>query len=73
MILCIEGRRDGYAPSQIGYTMTVGEFIEQLKEFDESEKVMLYNDNGFTFGSITPSSFEERDEKLFEDGEDEEE
>ena len=55
----IEGRRNGYATDQINNTMTVGELIEYLQNFDEDAKVYLKNDNGYTFGSITSSSFEE--------------
>ena len=59
MKLFIEGRRNGYAPDQIKRTMTVGELIEFLEQFDEEAEVYLNNDNGYTFGSITESSFEE--------------
>lgn len=55
----IEGRRDGYGTDQIRNTMTVGELIEYLQGFDEDAKIYLKNDNGYTFGSITSSSFEE--------------
>lgn len=58
-MLFIEGRRDGYAPYQIDRTMTVGELIEYLEQFDENTMVYLKNDNGYTYGSITESSFEE--------------
>ena len=63
MKLFIEGRREGYAPDQIKRTMTVGELIEFLEQFDEDAEVFLNNDNGYTFGSITESSFEERYEE----------
>lgn len=59
MKLFIEGRREGYATDQVGRTMTVGELIEFLEQFDEEAEVYLNNDNGYTFGSITESSFEE--------------
>ena len=55
----IEGRRNGYGTDQISNTMTVREMIEWLEQFDEDAKVYLKNDNGYTFGSITQSSFEE--------------
>lgn len=69
MILMIEGRREWYSPEQITDTMTVGELIEYLKQFDEDTKVMIDNDNGYTYGSITCSSFKED----YEDDEDDEE
>jgi len=61
MKLFIEGRREGYTPGQCERTMTVGELIEFLQDFDEDMPVYLNNDNGYTFGSITESSFQEND------------
>lgn len=55
----IEGRREGYAPDQIYRTMTVGELIDFLSQFDEEAEVLLDNDNGYTYGSITEDSFKE--------------
>ena len=59
MKLYIEGRREGYATDQINHTMTVGELIDYLAQFDEDTKIYLCNDRGYTYGSITESSFEE--------------
>lgn len=58
-LVFIKGRRDGYAPDQCGHTMTVGELIAYLEDFDEDAKVYLKNDNGYTYGRITQNSFEE--------------
>lgn len=58
-VLYIEGRRDGYSPDQCGRTMTVGELIEFLEQFDETTEVYLKNDNGYTYGRITEYSIEE--------------
>lgn len=63
--LFIEGRRNGYTPDQCGRTMSVGDLIEYLSQFDEDMPVYLNNDNGYTFGSIDERSFEE--EELEED------
>ena len=60
-VLYMEGRRNGYGPDQCGKTMTVGEFISFLSEFDEDTPIFLKNDNGYTYGSITESSFEEEE------------
>lgn len=49
----IEGKRNGYSPDQCGQTLTVGELIEILEQFDEDSPVYLRNDNGYTYGSIT--------------------
>ena len=65
MKLFIEGRRNGYDPSQCGRTMTVGDLIAYLEQFDEDAEIFLKNDNGYTYGSI--------DEMSFEEGEDEDE
>ena len=59
MRVYIEGRRNGYSPEQCGRTMTVGDLIAYLEQFEEDAEVYLNNDNGYTFGSITESSFEE--------------
>ena len=58
-VLYIEGRRNGYDTEQCGRTMTVGELIEFLSQYDEDTPIYLKNDNGYTYGSITESSFEE--------------
>lgn len=62
--LYIEGKRNGYGPDQCGRTMTVGELIVFLQDFDEELPVFLRNDRGYTYGSIT-----ERDIEESEDGE----
>lgn len=61
--LYIEGRRNGYKPGQCGRTMTVGELIEFLQDFDEDTPIYLKNDNGYTYGNITEGSFEEDDDE----------
>lgn len=61
--LYIEGRRNGYEVDQCGRTMTVGELIEFLQDFDEETPIFLKNDNGYTFGNITEDSFEEDDDE----------
>lgn len=59
MRVYIEGRRNGYSPDQCGRTMTVGDLIAYLEQFEEDAEIYINNDNGYTFGSITESSFEE--------------
>lgn len=63
MKLFIEGRRNGYTPEQCGRTMTVGELIDFLSQFDESDEVFLRNDRGYTYGNITRYSISEEDEE----------
>ena len=45
--IIIETTREGYAPNQINRTMTVGELIEALQEYDEDSKIFLGFDRGF--------------------------
>lgn len=64
--LFITGKRNGYSPDQCGHTVTVGELISLLSEYDEDALVYLNNDNGYTYGSITefdlePAEYEEED------------
>ena len=56
----IEGRRDGYTPSQCYETLTVGELIEVLEEYNKDMKVYLINDSRYTYGSISYESIEKR-------------
>ena len=57
--LYFDTRRDGYGPDQCGKTLTVGELISILEEFDESTPIYFRNDNGYTYGGITEGRFEE--------------
>ncbi len=66
--LYIDGKRNGYGIDQCGRTLTVGELIALLEEYDDDRPVYLRNDNGYTYGSITEydihpaEEFEEEDE-----------
>lgn len=71
MYLFIEGRRDGYTPAQCYSTMTVRELIEALENYSDDTLVYLNNDNGYTYGSIDYSSFEEAYSDDFDDNDDE--
>lgn len=57
--LFINANRNGYEPAQCGHTMTVGELIAFLEDFDEDALVYLRHDNGYTYGSITEEDFNE--------------
>lgn len=61
MKIIIDARRDGYTTSQIKTTMTVGELIDFLSEYDISEKIYLSHDNGYTFGGITANNIHEEE------------
>ena len=55
----INSHHNGYDPEQCGATLTVGELIELLEQFDEDTPVYLKNDNGYTYGSINEWDIEE--------------
>lgn len=59
MKLLINAKRNGYGTDQCDNTMTVGELIEYLQQFEENAPVYLKHDGGYTFGSITEGDFEE--------------
>lgn len=64
--------REAYSPKDIGHTMTVGDLIDFLQEYDEDVKVFLINDNGYTFCHIGYDSFVEHDDEKEGENEDEE-
>lgn len=57
--LIINVERSGYAPSQIENTMTVGELIRFLQDYDEDRKVYISHDGHYTFSGITEKDFED--------------
>ena len=73
MAVIMNTRRNGYAPNQCGRTMTVGELIELLEQFDPEEQVFTAHDNRYTYGNIREMDIEfiedEEDEELEEDEE----
>ena len=70
MAIIINANREGYGIDQIRSTMTVGELIDALSDFDEDTPVYIGNDRQsygwYTYGGITMRDIEETD------GEDEE-
>lgn len=58
-VLYLEARREGYAIDQISETMTVGDIIEYLTQFEEDTPVYLSHDGGYTYGGIIAKRFEE--------------
>lgn len=57
--LLFQTRREGYGIDQIRRTMTAGELINFLAQYDEDTPVYLSFDNGYTYGGITEECFEE--------------
>lgn len=51
--------REGYGIDQIEDTMTVGELIDFLSQYDEDTPVYLDFDNGYTYGGICERRFYE--------------
>ena len=58
-ILMINAERESYEIEQVRETMTVGELIAYLEDFDEDTEVYLKHDKGYTYGGITYNSFED--------------
>lgn len=52
-VLYINGKRNGYGIDQCGETLTVGQLMEILQDYEEDMPIYLCNDNGYTYGSIT--------------------
>jgi hypothetical protein len=57
--LIINVDREGYTVDQVSWTMTVGEIIAYLEQFDEDTKVYVSHDKGYTYGGIRETSFED--------------
>ena len=67
----IEGKRNGYGIDQAVTeanmaSLTVGELIEILEQFDYDRPIYLRNDNGYTYGSITERDIEDAEEEAEE-------
>lgn len=56
LAMFIDAERTGYAPDQVGRTMTVGELAEAFALIAEREgedvKVYLRHDGGYTYGGL---------------------
>lgn len=73
MEVIINANRQGYGTDQIRRTLTVGELIEILSQFDEETKVFIGNDRTnygwYTYGGIGLEDIEERDPEEEEEDE----
>jgi len=63
----INANNNGYEPSQCGPTLTVGELIELLSNFDDDQPVYLKFDYGYTYGSIGEYDLELGEEEELEE------
>lgn len=59
MKVFINTNRNGYAPDQVGRTMTVAELIAALEDLPEDAPVYLKHDGGYTYGGINFEDLEE--------------
>ena len=55
-MVILKAIREGYTPRQCE-TMTIGELIDYLENFDKSESIYLSHDNGYTYGGIRRNRF----------------
>lgn len=54
MIVTLNSSRDEYsAHTAATRSITVGELIGLLGQYDDDDKVVFCNDNGFTYGYVT--------------------
>lgn len=61
-VITLAGKRTGYSVEQVkDMTMTVGDLISALQEYDEDTLIVISNDNGYTFGEIDHNSIDELD------------
>lgn len=67
MAVIINANREGYGTDQVRRTMTIGELIETLSQFDPDEQVYIGNDRQdygwYTYGGITEYDIEENEEE----------
>lgn len=59
--LIMEAERTGYSIDQIRQTMTVGDLIAFLSDYDEDTPIYTSQDNGYTYGGIGYDNFREED------------
>ena len=75
MKLIINAEREGYGTDQIRRTMTVGDLMAMLEQYDEDTPVYLGHDRQsygwYTYGGITESCFNEVENEDEEDEDDE--
>ena len=61
--LLIEANRQGYDTDQCGTTMTAGELIELLQDYNSDTPIYISNDNGYTYGSISYDDIREEEDE----------
>ena len=71
-VIIIEAQREGYSINQCYRTMTVGELIQVLQQFEEDSPIYFSHDNGYTFGSLREENIDCRYDDEEETNEEEE-
>ena len=56
--LYINSIREGYSTNHCRKTMTVGELIELLQNYEPETEIFIKNDGGYTYGSIEEDRIE---------------
>lgn len=68
--LVIMASKEAYSFTDIiSRTMTIGQLIEELSYYPKNTKVVIGNDNGYTYGKITESRINLEEEEDEEDDE----
>lgn len=57
--LILEVEREGYGIDQVQYTMTVGDLIRLLEDYNEDTPIYVSHDNGYTFGGVKENNFDD--------------
>ena len=57
--ILLQTNRTGYTPSQCGRTLTVGELIRILEDYDEETPIYFSNDDGYTYGNLDYDTVQE--------------
>lgn len=59
MKLFFDARREGHSSDQICSTMTAGELMDFLSQYDEDTSIYTTHDNRYTYGGIREDMFSE--------------
>lgn len=63
-MVLLHTQRSHYSANEAAkHSLSVGELIEALSQFDEDDKIVFCNDNGYTYGTIYESFLVETDEE----------
>lgn len=60
--ILLNTKRTGYSVNQIldnKHTLTVGELMDHLSDFDPDSPILFSNDNGYTFGELNHNTIDE--------------